>query len=251
MNEVVPRRSWQEGNPAVWPESLHTRSSLDKLRSQAKLLADTSAHRRQGVRRPLSVVTIVTVRTDSSPVVRPARRLRAAADERASSARFTIVAESRLTDSLRWIRLIASPKQRGDAEHLDLREHASRGRSGIVSVMHDFVDRRLRQPFDARRRRARRAWRPRRSSWRRGSWITSAAPQIEPAVLIMSSNIRAILPSTGPPMMFSCSRVLGARAALVDDRQPAAEPLGVPQRPLDAAFVGADDDHVVGVECPA
>ena len=48
-------------------------------------------------------------------------------------------------------------------------------------------------------------------------------------------------------MMCSCRVSVGVVAALVDDRQAGAEPLGVAEGPLDAAFVGADDDALFGL----
>ena len=76
------------------------------------------------------------------------------------------------------------------------------------------------------------------------SCSTLAAPRIEPAVLIMSSNIRATLPFDRAADDVGLHGGVGARAALVDDRQRAADALGVAQGPLDAPFVGADDHDV-------
>ena len=80
---------------------------------------------------------------------------------------------------------------------------------------------------------------------------TFAAPVIEPAVLIMSSNIRRDLALHLAAQDVGLHGGVGAGAALVDDRQRAADPLGVAQGPFDAAFVRADDHHVRAGRCPS
>ena len=59
-----------------------------------------------------------------------------------------------------------------------------------------LVDRRLLQPLDGRADQQAVRGGQVDLPWRRAWCMTSAAPQIEPAVLIMSSKIRATLPST-------------------------------------------------------
>ena len=75
--------------------------------------------------------------------------------------------------------------------------------------------------------------------------IISAAPQIDPAVLIMSSKIQTTLPSTLPPITWACLVFSGAAAAFVDDCQVPADPRDVDHRPFYAALVRADDHEII------